>query len=458
MGNVKKSKNSQRDGGQKTEKKNMETAKKNSQKGAKFTVPRGMKDILPEEYKYWIFLKNTIGKLAEIFGFQQIETPVLEYAKFYEKGTGESSDIVRKEMFSLKTKGGDDLVLRPEATPAHVRSYIENGMSSWPQPVKICSVGSMFRYERPQAGRKREFHQFDFDSIGDGDAVIDAQIIYLSWKIFEKIGLKKISIQINSIGCESCRKDYKNILLNFLKNRKNDLCEDCVERMGINLLRILDCKQDSCQEILAEAPQIVDYLCKDCHDHFMYVLEYLDELEIVYFLNPRLIRGLDYYTRTVFEIGSEEEEFKNAKISFGGGGRYDNLVKLLGGKDTPAAGFALGLDRIVMLMQHQGISIPKKAGAKVFLIALGVIGKKKSLKIFDSLINSGISVSESFSKGSLKNQLKAADKEKSALAVIIGQKEALDETAIIRDMASGAQEIVVMDSVVSQVKRMLKNI
>ena len=443
----------------KISKKELKTApKKERARRVKFAAPRGMKDILPAEYAYWDMLKGVIKKNAEMFGFERIETPILEYAKLFEKGTGETTDIVQKEMFTLTTKGGDKLVLRPESTPGHVRAYIENGMTNWPQPVKLFSYGSAFRYERPQAGRKREFHQADFDVIGDSDPVIDAQLINLAWKILDKAGIKNISIQINSVGCGDCRKDYKSTLVNYFKSRKNDLCEDCAERLSSNPLRILDCKNKGCQGIIEDAPQIVDYLCKECHDHFMSVLEYLDELEIPYFLNSRLVRGLDYYTKTVFEIVSEEDEFKETKLSFGGGGRYDGLANLLGGKDTPAAGFALGMDRIVMLMEHQKISICKKPSPKIFLVALGAIGKKKSLKIFNKLADAGVLAGEAFSKGSLKAQLKVADKEKALLAIIIGQKEALDETAIIRDMASGAQEIVGISNTVAEVKRMLKNI
>jgi len=423
----------------------------------KFTIPRGMKDILPHEYKYWDMVITNIKKMADVFNFEYIETPILEYEKLFEKGTGETTDIVKKEMFTLTTKGGDKLALRPEGTPSVARSYIAN-MTNWSLPVKLCSYGSMFRYERPQSGRKREFRQFNFEVIGAKSPIVDAQLINLAWKVFLKLKLTNISVQINSVGCKDCRKDYKTVVVNYFKSKKEDLCEDCLERFFSNPLRILDCKNKKCQIATAEAPQIVDYLCKECHDHLMSVLEYLDELEITYFLNPKIVRGLDYYTKTVFEIWSEEENFKEAKVAFCGGGRYDGLISSLGGKDTPAAGFGFGMDRIIMLMEHCKIKAPKKQNFKVFLVALGAEGKKKSLKIFDNLVNAGISVAEAFAKESLKAQLKAADKEGSSLSLIIGQKEAIDETVIVRDMASGAQEIVSMGKIIQEVKRMLKNI
>jgi len=417
-----------------------------------------MKDVLPEENRYWKQINNIVCKFAEIFGFSLIKTPIMEDVNLFERGAGVSSDVVRKEMYTLPVKGGQKLVLRPEGTAGIARAYIENGMSNLSQPVKLFYEGPMFRYERPQAGRKRQHSQFGFEVFGSNDAIIDAQLIYLAWKIFLKLGLKNISIHINSIGCNECRKGYRSALLNFLKSRKNRLCKDCIERMTLNPLRILDCKNDDCKEIIADAPQIVDHLCKECHDHLMLVLEFLDELDIPYFLNPKLVRGFDYYTKTVFEICSNDEQFKDSHINFGGGGRYDNLIKDIGGEEVPAAGFGIGIERMVMLMQHCRIKVPEKKKAKVFLVALGTIGRKKGLKLFENLISAGIFVRESFSKGSLKSQLKAADKEGALLSIIIGQKEAIDNVAIVRDMVSGAQEIIDADKIFPRIKKMLKNI
>ncbi|TRZ77830.1 histidine--tRNA ligase [bacterium] len=427
-------------------------------KSKQFSAPRGMKDVLPAEGRCWNHIRNVVWKFAGTFGFSPIQTPLMEDAGLFERSSGVASDVVRKEMYTLPAKGGQKLALRPEGTAGIARAYIENGMYNLSQPVKLFYEGQMFRYERPQAGRKRQHSQFGFEVFGSSDAIVDAQLIYLAWKIFYKVGLKNISIHINSIGCNECRKGYRSALLNFLKSRKSRLCKDCVERIALNPLRVLDCKNDDCKEIISDAPQMVDHLCKECHDHLMLVLEFLDELDVPYFLNPKLVRGLDYYTKTVFEICSNDEEFKDSHINFGGGGRYDNLVKDLGGGEVPAAGFGIGIERMVMLMKHCGVKVPENKKAKVFLIALGTIGRKKGLKLFESLTNTGIFVRESFAKGSLKSQLKAADKEGSLLSIIIGQKEAIDNVAIIRDMVSGAQEIIGEDKIFSRVKKMLKNI
>lgn len=429
-----------------------------SRSSKQFSAPRGMKDVLPDEGRYWQHISNVVYKLACIFGFSLIQTPIIEDVGLFERSSGISSDVVRKEMYTLPVKGGQKLALRPEGTAGVARAFIENGMSNLSQPVKLFYEGQMFRYERPQAGRRRQHSQFGFEVFGSDDAIIDAQLIYLAWRIFAKLGLKNISIHINSIGCNECRKGYKSALLNFLKSRKNRLCKDCLERMSSNPLRVLDCKNDICKEIIADAPQIVDHLCQGCHDHLMLVLEFLDELDVPYFLNPKLVRGLDYYTKTVFEICSNDEQFQDSHVQFGGGGRYDSLVKDLGGGDVPAAGFGIGIERVIMLMKHCGVKVPDNKKAKVFLVALGTIGKKRGLKLFEDLVNAGIFVKESFAKGSLKAQLKMADKEKSLLSVIIGQKEAIDNVAIVRDMVSGAQEIIDTDKIFPRIKKMLKNI
>ncbi len=431
---------------------------KTSKSSKQFSAPRGMKDVLPGENRYWTHIRNTVHKFASTFGFSLIQTPILEDAGLFERSSGIASDVVRKEMYILPAKGGQKLALRPEGTAGIARAYIENGMSNLSQPVKLYYEGQMFRYERPQAGRRRQHSQFGFEVFGSDDAVIDAQLIYLAWKIFYKLGIKNISIHVNSIGCSECRKGYRSALLNFLKSRKARLCKDCIERIALNPLRVLDCKNDDCKEVIADAPQIVDHLCKECHDHLMLVLEFLDELDVPYFLNPKLVRGLDYYTKTVFEICSDDEEFKDSHVQFGGGGRYDNLVKDLGGGEIPAAGFGMGIERMIMLMKHRGVKVPERKKAKVFLVALGTIGRKKGLKLFESLTNVGIFVKESFAKGSLKSQLKAADKEGSLLSIIIGQKEAIDNVVIMRDMVSGAQEMIGEEKIFTRVKKMLKNI
>ena len=417
---------------------------------------KGMRDVLSSEWLVWDHILNVSEKLCRDFGFGKIETPILERTELFERGVGQITDIVEKEMFSFKTQGRDEVSLRPEGTAGVVRAYIENGMSKWPQPIKLYYEGPMFRYEKPQAGRYREHHQFGVEVFGDQCPAVDAQVIYLAWKLFQKIGVKNISVQINSIGCEECRNNYKKLLVDYYEMKINKLCVDCRKRLSKNPMRLLDCKEDKCVQVSLSAPQIIDHLCEDCRSHFKSVLEFLDELEIPYTLNSNLVRGLDYYTKTVFEIWSNGEGSEMRQASFGGGGRYDNLVRYLGGEDTPAVGFSFGVERVAEKILKDGFNPKTKLVKKVFLVQLGDLARKKVLKLFDRLINSNISVGESIGRGSVKSQLKMANKFNSKFALIIGQKEAIDDTVIIRDMESGIQEIVTMENVVSEIKRRLK--
>jgi len=420
-----------------------------------FQAIRGMRDILPEEQLYWEKVKQVIKNLARAYGFERLDTPILEAADLFVKGTGLYTDIIEKEMYSLKTKGGDWLSLRPEFTPAVMRAYLENGLSSWPQPVKLYTIGPIFRYERPQKGRYRQSEQANFEIIGQQDPVLDAQLIQLFFSISKELSLKNLTVQINSIGCSNCRPIYRKKLVSFYKSRKKQLCLNCQKRLQHNPLRLLDCQESKCQRLAQEAPQIIDQLCDDCHNHFKNVLEFLDELALPYILNPYLVRGLDYYTKTVFEIWPEGEEGR--QISLAGGGRYDNLIKLLGGKNTPAVGLAIGLDRIVDLMKVRDIKISPRAHPVIFLVQLGDLAKKKSLKLFEELRKSGLEVASSFSRDTIKAQLKTADKLKVRFSLILGQKEVLDETIIIRNMVSGIQETVPLVKVIKEIKKRLRS-
>ena len=417
--------------------------------------PKGIKDILPEKQYLWDFILNTGRKLCENFGYRKIELPILENTALFERGVGADTDIVEKEMYSFSTLGGDDLTLRPEGTAGIARAFIENGMAKWSQPVKLYYEGPMFRHENPQAGRLREFHQFGFEILGESSAIIDAQMIYLAWKIFNKLGLKNTVIQINSIGCLTCRSNYKKLLADYYKSKVGKLCPDCRRRVTRNPLRLLDCKEEKCMRVAALAPKILDYLCDDCHSHFKDTLEYLDSLELSYVLNQGLVRGLDYYTRTVFEIWPAAEDADGRQSSLGGGGRYDDLVELLGGEPTPAAGFSFGVERVAEEIKKRDLVKRPKASRQVFLIQLGNLARKKSLKFFNALIDSRILAAESLGRGSIKSQLKMANKLGVKLSLIIGQKEALDKTIIIRDMDSGVQEIVAMEKVIKEVKKRL---
>ncbi len=433
-----------------------EAEKKRKAKRAKtFQTVRGMRDILPKDQPYWQRLRKVVEKIALDYNYERIDMPVLESREMFERGTGKTTDIVEKEMFKFKTKGGDDVCLRPEGTPSVMRAYLQHGMQSKQKPVKLFYSGPMYRYDRPQEGRYREFFQFGFEAIGEQEAILDAQLIQLAYRVFQTVGLKNIALQLNSIGCKECRLKYNKLLVSYLNNRKAALCMDCKKRLKKNPLRILDCKEEKCAQVVFQAPQTVDQLCDDCKNHFTMLLESLDEIDIPYTINPRLVRGLDYYSKTVFEFFPESSE-EETQGALGGGGRYDYLAESLGGPETPGVGFACGMDRVVLEMARQNTKSYVIPVAKVYLVQLGDLAKKKSLKIFDELERAGIMVAESFGKKNLKSQLRLANQKGVSIVLILGQREALDETIILKDMESGSQEVVTFQKVVDDVKKRLK--
>jgi histidyl-tRNA synthetase len=416
--------------------------------------PRGMKDILPTDQPYWDQVRRVTEKLAREYGFSRIDTPLAEFSNLFNRSIGEGTDIIEKELYSFVTKGGDKISLRPEMTAGVARAFIQHGMTVLSKPVKLFSTGPCYRYDRPQEGRYREFYQVNYDAFGEQDPILDAQMIQVAARVVQNLGIKAIQIQINSIGCPVCRKEYKDLLVSYLESKSNKLCIDCKRRLDINPLRVLDCKEDKCSQVAAAAPQSVDHLCEECRVHFKSLLEYLDELDLPYIINPRLVRGLDYYTKTVFEIWSGSEEGR--KSSLGGGGRYDNLVKALGGEATPAIGFALGVERLIIEMKRVQAKPYKEPKPKVFLAQLGDLAKKKSLRLFSELEKNGILVAESFGRGSLKSQLRVANRLGVEMTLILGQKEALDKTVIIKNMLTGEQETASMDKLIDLVKKKLK--
>lgn len=430
-------------------------------KKTKFQAPTGMHDILPEEQVFFQKVCSIGSSIAVFYGFKRIDTPILEDTELYTKGTGGTTDIVQKQMFALKTKGGDSLTLRPEFTPGFARSYIEHGMYSLPQPVKLYSYGPVFRYEHPQAGRYRQFNQFNLEVFGENDPVVDVQIIQIFYNILKELKLKNITVEVNSIGDNQCRPYYKKLLANYLRSRESSLCSDCHRRLNENPLRILDCKEEKCQRIISQSPQIIDHLCEECRGHFKSVLEFLDELEIPYRLNPYLVRGLDYYTKTVFEIFSEpdaknkEDQEHSPKIALVAGGRYDGLVKILGGDDTKAAGGAMGIERVISLIREKEIE-SKKEEYPIFLAQLGNLAKRKGLKLLEEFRRAKIQVAESLGRDSLKSQFKLADKLKARYTLLLGQREALEGIIIIRDMQSGHQDTVKLDKIVDEMRKRLR--
>lgn len=417
--------------------------------------PRGMRDLLPGDQPYWNQLRRILSRISLEYGFQRIDTPAVEYANLFIRSIGKGTDIVDKEMYIFTTKGGDKVALRPELTAGLGRAYIQHGMNVLSKPVKLFSTGPVYRYDRPQEGRYREHFQANFDAFGEQDPILDAQLIQLAHRVVTSVGIKNIQFQVNSIGCPKCRKEYQELLVAYFESKKQKLCLNCKKRLEINPLRILDCKEDKCIQVSTLAPQSVDRLCTECRIHFKSLLEYLDELDLPYVINPRLVRGLSYYTKTVFEIWSGDEEGK--KHSLGGGGRYDHLIEELGGEHTPAIGFGLGMDRLVQEMKRVHAKMYIEPKPRVFLAQLGDLAKKKSLNVFAELQKNGILTAESFGRGSLKSQLRVADRLGVEITLIIGQKEALDETVIVKDMVSGTQETVNHERLIIAVKKILKN-
>ncbi|MBL7142237.1 MAG: histidine--tRNA ligase [Candidatus Pacebacteria bacterium] len=431
-------------------------------KKLKFQAPTGMHDILPEDQGYFQKIYNACETVLNFYSFQKIDTPILEDTALYEKGTGLTTDIVQKQMFTLRTKGGDHLTLRPEFTPGIVRAYLEHGMQSLPQPVKLYSIGPVFRYEHPQAGRFRQFNQLNVEIIGDDNPVLDAQTIQIFYNILSELKIKNLIVEINSIGDNQCRPYYKKLLVSYFKSRDASLCVDCRRRLKENPLRILDCEEEKCQRIVSQAPQLIDHLCEECHSHFKGVLEFLDETELPYRLNPYLVRGLDYYTKTAFEIFVEvpkkaEEKESSLKRALVGGGRYDGLIKLLGGEETKAVGGAMGIERVVSIMKSKEMKGVKPATATIFLAQLGTMAKRKSLKLLEDFRKVKIQVAESFGKDSLKAQLRMADKLEAKYTLLLGQKESLDGTIIIRDMKTGKQETIKLERTVKEMQKRLKS-
>jgi histidyl-tRNA synthetase len=421
-------------------------------------TPKGFRDILPADQKYYEFVKQTAIKHLRFSGFKRIDLPVLEYANLFERGVGEETDIVRKEMFIVERKNKsdekEDYAMRPEGTAGVARSYIEHGMHTKPQPVMLYYVGPFFRYDQPQEGRYREFWQIGAEILGTTKSTADVELMRVAWNIFEDLGITDISLSINSIGCNHCRPNIKKTLTEYFELNKNKLCPDCKRRVDTNVFRILDCKEAKCKEVAADAPAILDNLCVYCKTHLRKVLEMLDELKIKYDLDPTLARGLDYYTRTVFEIAMSED--KERKLTLAGGGRYDDLIKKLGGRETPAVGFAFGIDRIVDILKRKEIDVPDYEKPTVFLIQLGESAKKACYQALEKLQNEGIPTQATPFKDSLKAQLRTANRLHVRFTLIMGQKEMNDNTVIIRDMKESVQEIVPQAEMINFLKAKLK--
>ena len=404
-----------------------------------YRAPRGTSDILPQEQAYWRYIEQKAANVCQLYGYGRIDVPAFEETGLFSRSIGEGTDIVEKEMYTFEDKGGNEITLRPEGTAPVCRAYLEHGMHNLPQPVKLYYIASIFRYERPQAGRYRQHYQFGGEAIGEDDPALDAEVIDMAWQFFSSLKLGNLSLILNSIGCKKCRPQYLSALKAYYTEHTQELCADCKTRLKRNPLRLLDCKQPQCQQLASSAPKSIDHLCPQCEEHFNRLKRYLGLLGLPFELNHRLVRGLDYYTRTVFEIQPEKE---GAQSTLGGGGRYDDLIEELGGKPTPAMGFATGMERIILNLKKQGVAIPTLPRPQVFLAYIGDEAKDEAIKQAAKLRREGFGVIMAAGNKSLKAQLRQANNLDVNYAVIIGEQEIKDGTAILRDMTTSEQKTV----------------
>lgn len=407
---------------------------------------KGTKDVLPKDVHKNQYIEATALDIAEKFGYKEIRTPMFEYTELFQRGVGDTTDVVQKEMYTFDDKGGRSITLRPEGTAGAVRSYLENGLCNEALPQKVCYVGPCFRYEKPQAGRLREFHQFGVECFGTASPLADAELIALGKSIFDTLEVKDLSLEINSIGCPACRAEYHKALKEYFSLRKDELCNTCRDRLDRNPMRILDCKSPVCSEIAEGAPVVTDYLCEECGEHFTKVQEYLKVMNIEYTVNPKIVRGLDYYTKTVFEFVSNSI---GAQGTVAGGGRYDGLVDELGGQKTPSLGFAMGLERLMMLMEIQNVPFPDANTPDLFVVALGDKATLKAFEIVKDMRAEGFTALMDLNQRSVRAQMKYADKLGAKFNIVIGDNEVENGTAKLKNMTTGEETDIALETFVS---------
>ncbi len=412
-------------------------------------APRGTKDILPDTVGDWLYIEKEIRDLCKRFGYQEIRTPVFEHTELFQRGIGEGTDVVDKEMYTFTDRGGRSVTLRPENTASAVRAYLQNKLYAEADLVKLFYIGSMFRYDRPQAGRLREFHQFGIEALGESNPAVDAEVILLAIKLLEGLGLKDLELSINSVGCPECRSQYRTMLQDFFRDKLEDLCEDCKSRFDRSPLRILDCKKDSDKPYMADAPKITDCLCEECSSHFEALKQHLAKAGVGFKHDPRLVRGLDYYTKTAFEIKYPP---LGAQSAVAGGGRYDGLIEEMGGNHTPAVGFATGLERLLLALENQNLLPDKNRSVDAYVVALGEKAQAEAFKLVMDLRDAGLSAAIDYAGRSMKAQMKQANKLNAKYAVILGDDEIAEGAALIRSMADSSQENVAFDAVIEKIK------
>ena len=403
---------------------------------------KGTEDILPAESYKWQFVEDIMRKQAQSYGFKEIRTPVFEHTELFNRSVGDTTDVVQKEMYTFTTKGGESVTLRPEGTAGAARAMLEHGVYNDGYPIKAYYLTSCYRYEKPQKGRQREFHQFGMEVYGAPSYFADAEVICAANSIFERLGVENLSLEINSIGCPTCRAKYHAALKEYFEKYKGDLCETCLSRLDRNPMRILDCKSPVCSEIASKAPTVLEYICNECKEHFEGVKSCLDAAGIKYTVNPKIVRGLDYYTRTVFEFVSNSI---GAQGTVCGGGRYDGLIEELGGQHTPSLGFGMGIERLLLLMQSQNIEIPQPPVCDLYVVGMGEKAKIKAFNIIEGVRKSSLIAEGDIVGRSMKAQMKYANKIGAKFSMVIGDNELEQNKAKIRDMKTGEEKDVPLD-------------
>ena len=412
-------------------------------------APRGTKDILPDTVGDWNYVEGEIRELCRRFGYSEIRTPIFEHTELFQRGIGEGTDVVDKEMYTFTDRGERSITLRPENTASAVRAYLQNKLYAQSNLVKLFYIGSMFRYDRPQAGRMREFHQFGVEALGEANPAVDAEVILLAMNLLEGLGLKDLELSINSVGCPKCRSKYRTMLQDFFRDKLEDLCDDCRSRFERSPLRILDCKKDSDKPYMADAPKITDCLCEECAEHFAKLKELLTSAGISFTHDPRLVRGLDYYTKTAFEIKYPP---LGAQSAVAGGGRYDGLIEEMGGNPTPAVGFATGLERLLLALESQNLLPEKNRSVDAYVVALGETAQAEGFKLLNSLRQQGLSAAMDFAGRSMKAQMKQANKLGAKYSVILGEDEIAEGVVMLRSMEDSSQAKVPMNQVAEKIK------
>ena len=408
-------------------------------------IPKGTKDVLPSESYKWHYIENTVREVARLFGANEVRTPTFEHTELFLRGVGDTTDIVNKEMYTFEDKGNRSITLKPEGTAGVARAFIENSLYNAPQPTKMYYITPVFRYERPQAGRLREHHQFGVEFYGSFSPQADVEVMSLAKSIFAKLGVKDLQLNINSIGCKSCRKDYNKALKDYFSSKIDKMCSTCKERLDKNPLRILDCKEEACKAVVKDAPNTIDYLCDECKSHHERVCKGLTSIGLDYVVNPRIVRGLDYYTRTVFEFISTGI---GAQGTVCGGGRYNDLVEQVGGKSTPAVGFGMGIERLIMVLESLGLSIGEPYAPAVYIAPMCEDAKEIALTLANILRSNGISSEFDIMDRSFKSQMKYSDKLSADFVAIIGEDELRTDKVAVKNMKTGEQESVERDKLV----------